>query len=136
MSRIIKIVKVTEDTCVAFANFEGVGVASMILDTTGMGKHRIETDFLARFNTQLVKKRKGVRTRKRIARNKYYFEWYNLSEIEKGNPVLLNPVEQKKEDLYVVDVDVNGKPTCRKADHLFTEEEVKIELMRLALGGK
>lgn len=132
MSRLIKIIKVTEDTCVACANYEGVGLGSMILNTTGKSRSIIERDFLQRFNSQLVQKRGGVKVGRTVSRYEYTIEWYRFDEIVKAKPSYMKEVVEDKKKLYIIDVDANGKPSVKEADHLFTEEEVKVELLKLA----
>lgn len=138
MKREVKIVRVADDTCVGFGIYEGFGVASMMLDTKRKSKREIEKELLNRFNSQIgAKKREDGIVSNRGTKYRYDIQWYDFSEVTKKKDVMEQVCDvESSQPLFVVEVDANGKPSVRKAEHLFTEDEVKIELLRIALGGK
>ena len=135
MKRVIKVIKVTEDTCVACAVYDGVGLGSMILNTTGMSKTEIEREFLQRFNSQMTQKRNGVKVKEKI-RHKYDIEWYRFDEITKGKPSYMKEVLEPEEERWIVDVDEHGKPIPRKIGKTFNEVGMRAEVLRVILEGK
>ena len=137
MKRQMKFIRVAKDTVVGFGNYEGFGCATMFLDCAGMSKRNLEYEAQRRFLTQVNRKKMESKTpvASRGTRYEYDIQWYDFSEITKKNIMEQVCDAKPQQPMFVVDIDVNGRPSVKKAEHLFTEDEVKTELLRIALGG-
>lgn len=140
MKREMKFIRVSKNVVVALGNFEGFGCATMFLDCAQMSARNIEDETKRRFFTQVNRQKKdmGVVVSAPGTRYEYDIQWYDYCEVNRTKKNIMEQVCDAKpgQPMYVVDIDANGTPCVKKAEHLFTEDEVKTELLRIALGGR
>lgn len=136
MEKTIKIIQVGSDTAVALGVVNGVGVASMMLDTRKKSRATIEAEFRNRFSAQLA--HKAARTGVPNARGKWSFVWYNFDDVAKTHVIKENPIEKEcgKPKIYSIEKTADGGLKVNKVvGRLYDEDEIKIALCKMALEG-
>lgn len=136
MKEKIKIIKVTDDTIVAFGVFGGIGCGTMMLNTKGKTKNRIETDIVWRFRSQITQKKVDGESVSFSSKN-IVFEWFDNSEIVKANHGIFDAVPEQKPKIYSIEKKLDGSLKVNKVEgKLYDEDEVKIALCQMALNGE
>lgn len=136
MKEKIKIIKVTDDTIVAFGAFDGVGCGTMMLNTKGKTKNRIETDIVWRFRSQISQKKADGESVSFSSKN-IVFEWFDNSEIVKANHGMFDTEPKQKPKIYSIEKKLDGSLKVNKIEgKLYDEDEVKIALCQMALNGE
>lgn len=136
MEKTVKIIQVGSDTAVALGVVNGVGVASMMLDTRKKSRATIEAEFRNRFSTQLAQK--ADRMSASNARGKWSFVWYNFDDVAKTHVIKENPIEKEcgKPKIYSIEKTADGGLKVNKVEgRLYDEDEIKIALCKMALEG-
>lgn len=139
MKKEIKIIRVSEDVCVACGRvFDKWGVASIILDTKGMSKGEIERQFVNRCVTQICRQRVEGKGIPNISRgNRWDVKWYDYSDVSKTNIIKENVMEAVcgKPKIYSIEKKLDGSLKVNKVEgELYDEDELKIALCKMALG--
>lgn len=139
MEKIIKIVKVTDDTCVAFGKIKGQGVASMMLNCGGMSRREIERYYQGRFQTQFHHRKEVDNSLINMGRGDWVFSWYDFDDVAKTHIVKENVMEKAlsgKPKCYSIEKRDDGSLKVNKIEgKLYDEDELKIALCKMALEG-
>ena len=139
MEKLIKIVQITDDTCVAFGKIRGQGVASMMLDCSGKNRREIERDFQGRFATQFHRKKEKNNKLMNMGRGEWVFSWYDFDDVAKTHIVKENVMGKAlsgKPKRYSIEKRDDGSLKVNKIEgKLYDEDELKIALCQMALEG-
>lgn len=136
MKEKIKIIKVTDDTIVAFGEFSGVGCGTMMLNTKGKTKNRIETDIVWRFRSQITQKKVDGESVSFSSKN-IVFEWFDKSEVVKVTLGMFDKAPEQKPKIYSIEKKLDGSLKVNKIEgKLYDEDEVKLALCQMALNGE
>lgn len=140
MKKTIKIIKVTDDTIVAFSAVGKIGCGTMMLNTKGKTKATIEAEIIWRFRTQMYqKKTDGQSCDVSLATRSWDIIWFDGNEIEKrkANSETVNEIPQQKPKIYSIEKKSDGSLKVNKIEgKLYDEDEVKIALCAMALNGE
>jgi len=139
MEKLIKIVKITDDTCVAFGKINGMGVASMMLNCKGRSRREIEKDYQGRFSTQFHHRKQNNSELASMGRGDWVFSWYDFDDVAKTHIVKENVMEKAlsgKPKIYSIEKKLDGSLKVNRVESkLYDEDEIKIALCKMALEG-
>lgn len=129
MDKEIKIVKITDDTCVAFGKIKGMGVASMMLNCKGKSHREIERDYQGRFATQFHHRKELDDSLMNMGRGRWLFSWYDFDDVAKTHIVKENVMgkvmSEKPKVYYLVKKPEGGFETKKIESRLYDEDELE-----------
>lgn len=133
--REVKLVRVGKDTVVGFSTYNGYGVASMMLDAEGKKKQKIEQDFILRFRSQIVQKRKTKNIGTEDNNAQWECKWFEFEDVSKEHAQqLMEPICVQKPKVYSIEKKSDGSLKVHKVESkLYDEDELKIALCKMAL---
>ena len=141
MKKEIKIIRVSEDVCVACGRvFDKYGVGTFLLDTKDLSKREIERIITSRCVTQVCRLRTMGRPIPNMTRGgRWEIKWYDFDDVAKTHIVKENVMEKElsgKPKCYSIEKKLDGSLKVNKVEgKLYDEDEVKIALCQMALEG-
>lgn len=131
----IKIIRVSEDVCVACGRvFDKFGCGTFLLDTKDMSKREIERTFVNRCVTQICRLRTMGRDIPAMIRGgRWEIKWYDYSNVANGGktelPLLGEPsvpvAPQKPKVYYIAKRPDGGFETKKIESKLYDEDEIE-----------